>query len=160
MDGFEQVMKKGALADEPCMKVRVRLMDCKLHEDSIHRGPAQMYPAVREGIRAAMDDAKPVLFEPLQIMQVEAPSDYMGEISKIVQNKRGQLLSMDTEGIMVVVKAVLPVAELFGWSSELRSATSGRGNSFIIDQKFDKVPEVLQRKVVDQIKERKGLKKD
>jgi elongation factor 2 len=159
MDGFEQVMKKGALADEPVTKVRVRLMDCKLHEDSIHRGPAQMYPAVREGIRSAMTDSRPALLEPLQIMQLEGPEEYMGELSKLVQNKRGQLLNMETEGGMVVVKAVMPVAEIFGWSSDLRSATSGRGSSFVMDQKFDRIPEALQEKVVRQIRERKGLKK-
>jgi elongation factor 2 len=157
MDGFEQVMQKGALAQEPVMKVKVRLMDCKLHEDSIHRGPAQMYPAVREGIRGAMNTARPVLYEPLQLMQVDAPGDYMGDVSKIVQNKRGQLISMDHEGAMVSVKAMMPVAELFGWSSDLRSATSGRGSSFIIDQKFDALPENLQPEIVKQIRQRKGL---
>jgi elongation factor 2 len=157
MDGFEQVMQKGALAQEPVMKVKVRLMDCKLHEDSIHRGPAQMYPAVREGIRAAMNDAKPVLYEPLQLMQIDAPGDYMGDVSKIVQNKRGQLLSMDHEGVMVQIKAMMPVAELFGWSSDLRSATSGRGSSFIIDQKFDLLPDSIQPQIVKEIRKRKGL---
>ncbi len=159
MDAFEQVMKKGGLAEEPCMKMKVRLMDCKLHEDSIHRGPAQVYPAVREGIREGIRLASPYLFEPLQLMQIEAPSDYMGEVSKIVQNKRGQLMNMDHEGVMVVIKAMLPVAEMFGWSSELRSATSGRGSSFIQDQKFDKLPETLQDKIIKQIRERKGLNK-
>jgi len=157
MDGFEDVMKRGALAREPCTKILVRLMDCKLHEDAIHRGPAQMLPAIREGIRNAIADAKPVIFEPLQVMQIEAPVESMGEISKLVQNKRGQLLNMEQEGAQLTVKAVLPVAELFGWSSDLRSGTSGRGSSFIIDQKFDKLPEALSHKVISQIKERKGL---
>ncbi|MFH1972531.1 MAG: elongation factor EF-2 [archaeon] len=157
MDGFEDVMKGGVLAREPCTKVFVRLMDCKLHEDAIHRGPAQMLPAIREGIRDAMADAKPVIFEPLQVMQIEAPAEFMGEISKIIQNKRGQLLNMEQEGVNLTVKAVLPVAELFGWSSDLRSSTSGRGSSFIQDQKFDKLPDTLNHKVISQIKERKGL---
>ncbi|HLC22469.1 MAG TPA: elongation factor EF-2 [Candidatus Nanoarchaeia archaeon] len=160
MDGFEQVMKKGAIASEPCTKVRVRLTDCKLHEDAIHRGPSQMYPAVREGIRMAISDAKPSLLEPIQIMQIEAPAEFLGEVSKLIQNKRGQLLSMEQEGIMTTVRAALPVAEIFGWSSELRSATSGRGSSFIIDQRFEKVPEGLQQKVTQQIRQRKGLKEE
>lgn len=157
MDGFEDVMKKGILAGEPCVKLKVRLTDCSLHEDAIHRGPAQLLPAVREGIRAAVSDAKAVMFEPLQVMQIEAPVVYMGELSKLVQNKRGQLLSMEQEGPSVVVKAVLPVAEIFGWSSDLRSGTSGRGSSFVLDQKFDKVPESLSLKVISQIRQRKGL---
>src|SRR3989338_7657984 len=71
LDMFEDVMKQGPLAREPCVGVRVSLMDCTLHEDAIHRGPAQMYPAVREGIRGAMMQAGPVMFEPLQIMRIE-----------------------------------------------------------------------------------------
>lgn len=156
-DAFEQIMDSGALAGEPCAKVKVRLMDAKLHEDAIHRGPAQMYPAVREGIREAINDARPIMLEPLQLLQLEAPSDYMGELSKLVQNKRGQLLSMDQEGPQIVVKALFPVAEMFGMSGDLRSATSGRGTSFVIDQKFDKVPESMANDVITRIRQRKGL---
>ncbi len=156
-DGFEQVCNSGALAGEPCTKMKVRLMDCKLHEDAIHRGPAQIHPAVRDAIREAMSDAKPTMLEPVQVMQIEAPEDYMGEISKLVQNKRGQLISMDQGNGLVVAKAAMPVAELFGWSSELRSATSGRGSSFILDQRFDKLPEALSAKVINSIRQRKGM---
>ncbi len=157
MDGFEQVIDSGGLAGEPCTKMLVRLNDCSLHEDAIHRGPAQVYPAVREGIRAAILDAKPSLFEPIQIMQIEASVDYMGDISRLISNKRGQLLSMDQQGEHIAVKAAMPVAELIGWSSDLRSATSGRGSSFVVDQRFDKLPESLQNKVINQIRQRKGM---
>ena len=156
-EGFESVMQGGALAREPCSKVKVRLMDCKLHEDAIHRGPAQMLPAVRDGIRSSMADARPSLLEPLQEMQIEGPGDSLGDISRLIQNKRGQLLNMDQEGDSLTVKAMLPVAEIFGWSSDLRSATRGRGSSFIIDQKFEKLPESLSSDVVKKIRQRKGL---
>ncbi|MEK6969424.1 MAG: elongation factor EF-2 [Nanoarchaeota archaeon] len=157
LDMFEDVMKAGPLAKEPCMGVKVSLMDCNLHEDAIHRGPAQMYPAVREGIRGAMMQAGPVMFEPLQIMRIEAPTEYTGEISKIVSSKRGQLLDMNQEEDQVIVKAKLPVAELIGWSSDLRSATEGRGNSTLVDQMFEKLPAELQERVRTQIVQRKGL---
>ena len=158
MDGYEDVMKRGILAGEPCVKMKVRLMDCSLHEDAIHRGPSQMLPAVRDGIRQSVHDAKPAIMEPLQVMEIDAPIEYMGEISKLVQNKRGQLLSMDQEGSSLVARAIMPVAEIFGWASDLRSATSGRGSSSIVDQKFDKIPESLQPKVIASIRQRKGLK--
>jgi elongation factor 2 len=156
-DMFEDVMKGGPLAKEPCIKMKVRLMDMKLHEDAIHRGPAQVYPAVRESIRGAIMTARPVMFEPLQIMRIEAPSDYMGELSKIIANKRGQLLEMNQEGALVVAKAKMPVGELFGWASELRSATGGRGNSSLVDQMFEKLPEELQERIKQQLVQRKGL---
>ena len=101
--------------------------------------------------------AKPVLYEPLQVMRIEAPNEYVGEISKLISGKRGQLLDMDQEGDVTVVKAKLPVAELFGWSNDLRSATGGRGNSSLVDQTFEKLPGELQDKVKNQIVDRKGI---
>jgi len=157
LDMFEDVMKRGPLAKDPCTKVKVTLMDAKLHEDAIHRGPAQMYPAVRDGIRTAFMEAKPLLLEPMQILQIDTPTDYTGEISKLIQNKRGQLLDMDAQGVNTIVKAKMPVAELMGWSSDLRSATGGLGSSSIIDQEFEVLPHELQEKVRKQIIERKGL---
>jgi len=158
MDTFEDVMSAGPLAREPCVNVKVMLMDVKLHEDAIHRGPAQVYPAVRGGIRGAMMLSNPVIYEPLQTLQFEAPADYMGEISKLIANKRGQLLDMQQEGEHVTVKGKLPVGEMFGMTSDLRSATAGRGNHFLVDQVFEKLPNELQEKIIKQIRQRKGLK--
>ncbi len=157
MDMFEDVMKQGPLAKEPCAKVKVMLMDCKLHEDAIHRGPAQLYPAVREGIRGSMMTAAPSMLEPLQVQRIEAPADYMGDLSKLVANKRGQLLDMNQEGALVVIKAKIPVGEMFGWSNDLRSTTGGRGNSSLVDQTFERLPGELQIKIIKLIKDRKGL---
>ncbi|MBI5392356.1 elongation factor EF-2 [Candidatus Woesearchaeota archaeon] len=157
LDMFEDVMNNGPIAREPCIKVKVILTDCKLHEDAIHRGPAQLYPAVREGIRGAMMLARPMIFEPVQTLLFEAPVEYMGEISKLIANKRGQLLDMQQEGSTVEVKGKMPVGEMFGMSNNLRSATEGRGNSSVIDQSFEKLPEELQARIIKQIRERKGL---
>lgn len=160
MDMFEDVMNAGPVAREPCFSVKVILDDVKLHEDAIHRGPAQLYPAVRNGIRGAMIQANPILFEPVQTMMFESPAEYMGEISKLIQNKRGQLLDMSQEGETISVKGKIPVAETFGMASDLRSATGGRGSSFLVDQNFERLPEELQNKIVTRIRERKGLKKE
>tara|TARA_Y100000310_G_scaffold196876_1_gene196963 strand:+ start:3390 stop:5570 length:2181 start_codon:yes stop_codon:yes gene_type:complete len=157
LDMFEDVMSKGPLAHEPCLKVKVMLTDMKLHEDAIHRGPAQVYPAVREGIRGAMLTSRPLIYEPYQIQRIEAPSDFLGEISKLISNKRGQLLDAQQEGNLSIIKAKLPVGEMFGWSSDLRSATGGRGSSSLVDQMYEKLPEELQPRIVKQIRDRKGL---
>jgi elongation factor 2 len=157
-DMFEDVMIKGPLAKEPCIGVKVILEDVKLHEDAIHRGPAQVYPSVREGIRGAMMQSNPLMFEPVQLLQFDAPVDFMGEISKLISSKRGQLIDMQQEGAQIVVKGKLPVGEMFGLSSDLRSATEGRGNFFVLDQSFEKLPEELQGKIIGNIRSRKGLK--
>jgi elongation factor 2 len=157
LDMFEDVMRSGPIAKEPCVKVKVILADMKLHEDAIHRGPAQIYPAVREGIRGTFMTARPLIYEPLQILQIEAPADYLGEISKLISNKRGQLLDAVQEGNLNIIKAKMPVGEMFGWSSDLRSATGGRGSSSLVDQMFEKLPEEHQDKIIKQIRDRKGL---
>jgi len=157
IEGFEQVMDAGPLAKEPCFGIKVTLTDAKLHEDAIHRGPAQMYPAVREGLKGSMMTAGPVLFEPVQTHLIEAPIEYTGEITKLVMNKRGQILEINEEGTMTAVKAKLPVGEMIGWSSDLRSATGGRGQSSLADQKFERLPAELQQKIINQIVTRKGL---
>lgn len=157
MDMFEEVMNKGPLAREPCSNVKVTLMDMSLHEDAIHRGPAQVYPAIREGIRGAMLLASPIMLEPMQVMLIEAPVDYTGSLTKLIGSVRGQLLDMTQEGNQAMVKAKLPVMNMLGWSSDLRSATEGRGVSSLVDQSFERLPAELQAKVVQEIKNRKGL---
>ncbi len=156
-DMFEDVMHAGPVAREPCTGVLVKFVDCKLHEDAIHRGPAQMYPAIREGIREAMAHAKPMIFEPVQTLQFEAPEEFMGEVSKLISNKRGQLLDMQQDAGTVVVKGKMPVGEMFGLSNDLRSATGGRGSSSLVDQTFERLPDELQQKIIKQIRDRKGL---
>jgi elongation factor 2 len=157
LDSFEMVMDQGPLAREPCMRMKVTLEDIKLHEDAIHRGPAQVYPAVREAITEAMRGANPTLLEPLQIHLIEVPESFMGAATKLVGGKRGQLLDMTQEAGQAQLKAKIPVAEMIGWSSDLRSATEGRGTSSLMDQQFEKIPALIQADVIKKIRDRKGL---
>lgn len=158
MDAFEQVINNGPIARESCTNVKVTLRDTKLHEDAIHRGPAQVLPAVRDAIRGAMMNAEPIIFEPKQIILIEAPIDYMGAISKLIQSRRGQMLGMEQKEELISIKAKMPVAEMLGIAADLRSATEGRATQFLIDQLFERLPGELQQKVIKRIRERKGLK--
>jgi elongation factor 2 len=157
LDAFEQVMDAGPLAREPCTKLKISLTDIKLHEDAIHRGPAQVYPAVRDAIHDAMKNAQPSLLEPVQTHLIECPMDYLGEITKLVGSKRGQMLDVIQDDMGITIKAKIPVAEMLGWSSELRSATEGRGVSSLVDQAFERAPRDLQDQIIRKIRERKGL---
>jgi elongation factor 2 len=157
MDAFEMVVDNGPLAREPCMKVKISLVDIRLHEDAIHRGPAQVYPAVRNGILDAMRKANPFLLEPLQIQVIEMPDKFLGAVTKLVGSKRGQMIEVKQEATQAEMKAKLPVAEMIGWSNDLRSATEGRGTSSILDQLFEKVPASIMADVVRKIRKRKGL---
>jgi len=102
-------------------------------------------------------DSKPILYEPLQVTRIEGPNDYVGEMSKLVNGRRGQLLDMQQEGTVTVVTARMPVGELFGWSNDLRGSTGGRGSSSLVSQTFERLPMELQDKVRQQIITRKGL---
>ena len=104
-----------------------------------------------------MMNAGPVMFEPIQTHLIEGPLEFTGELTKLVMNKRGQVLELTQEGNTSIVKAKLPVGEMLGWSSDLRSATAGRGTSSLTDQSFERLPAELQNKIAQQIIKRKGL---
>ena len=157
-DAFRQICDEGPLAGEPCFGMKVKLVDAKLHEDSIHRGPAQVYPAVKQAIRNAMLDANAVLLEPKQILRIDAPSETVGNVIKEVQNRRGQIIEMNEEEGMSVVIAKIPVAEISGFEASLKSVTGGRGFQSLVDIIYEKVPAELQEQYILNIRKRKGMK--
>jgi elongation factor 2 len=160
LQGFEEAMDNGPLAKEKVTGVKVVLHDAALHEDPVHRGPAQILPAVRRPIYAAMLLAGAVLLEPKQKIFVQAPQDYMGEMIKQVQGRRGQVLDIQQEGELVSIRAKTPVAEMFGFANDIRSATQGRAIWYHEYAGYERVSAELQGKIVPQIRERKGEKKE
>ena len=160
IESFNEVCKKGPVADEPVMGMMVRLVDAKLHEDAIHRGPAQTIPAVRNGIKGAMIRARTVLMEPMQRSHVSVPNDWLGQVTREITNRRGIIEDMPSEGEVTTVIGTLPVAETFGFSNDIRAASQGRAvwNSENIG--FEILPPQLFDKVVGTIRSRKGLKPD
>ena len=157
LDGFEQVMKEGPLAREACFGMKIKLMDVNLHEDSIHRGPGQVYPAIRDGLKEAITGAGAMLYEPLQVIQVDCPQDMMGNISSVIQNRRGQVLDMQIDEDNMTIIAKVPVSQTFGMTGDIRSATGGKGSFFVKSQTFEQLPRELQDNTVKEIRERKGL---
>ena len=160
IESFNEVCKKGPVADEPVMGMMVRLVDAKLHEDAIHRGPAQTIPAVRNAIKGAMLRARTVLMEPMQRSHVSVPNDWLGQVTREITNRRGIIEDMPSEGEATTVIGTLPVAETFGFSNDIRAASQGRAvwNSENIG--FEILPPQLFDKVVGEIRTRKGLKPD
>ena len=157
MDGWKLVVDAGPLSKEPLMKTKLILEDAKLHVDHMHRGPAQIYPAVRKGMFESITDGGAALLEPIQTHRIEAPVEFMGAVTQLVGGKRGVLIDVQQEGPDVIIVAKIPVAEMIGWSNDLRSATEGRGFSSLADQQFQKLPRDLQPVVVRKIRDRKGL---
>ncbi|WMW21119.1 elongation factor EF-2 [Methanolobus mangrovi] len=160
LEGFQEVMKAGPLSREPCMGVKVKLTDAKLHEDAVHRGPAQVIPASRQGIQAAMLMADDTLLEPHQKVFIQVPQDQMGGAAKEIQGRRGVIINMTSEGDMTIIESKAPVSELFGFAGDIRSATEGRAMWSTEFAGFDTLPANMTTEVVSGIRERKGLKKE
>ena len=158
IEAFGEVMAKGPLASEKVYGIKARLVDAKLHEDSIHRGPAQVIPAGRNSIYGAMTQAKRILLEPVQRVYISVPQEVMGSVTNEIQQRRGVVDEMTQEGDEIVIVAKVPVAGMFGFASAIRSATGGKVLWNSENHGYQRVPPELQKDVVAKIRERKGLK--
>ncbi len=158
VDAFKEAMNRGPLANERVYGLKVRLVDAKLHEDSIHRGPAQTIPAARSGIYGAMVLAGRLLLEPFQKVTVNVPQEVLAGVTRELQRRRGEILDMTSVGDLQTIVAKSPVADMFGFASDIRSATAGKVLWATETLGFEPVPTDLQPKVVAEIRQRRGLK--
>jgi len=158
IEGLEEALKNGPLAREPAQGIKIRLVDVKLHEDAVHRGPAQVIPAVRSAIQGGVLMASPSLLEPVQKVFISVPQAQMGAAVREIQGRRGVINDIQTEGDMTIIEGQAPVAELFGFASDIRGATEGRAlwNTEFLG--FFPVPASMQNEIVINIRKRKGLK--
>jgi len=155
--GFRWACQAGPLCEEPIRGVKVKLMDAQLHEDPVHRGPAQIMPAIRRAILGSFLMAKPVLLEPIYKIGISVPAQWVGECSSIITRKRGRILSSGQKGALTMITGYIPVAETFGLSAEMRSATSGHAFWQCTFDHWEKTPENVAAEVIKQIRERRGL---
>ncbi|MCK9150436.1 elongation factor EF-2 [Methanobacterium alcaliphilum] len=157
MEGFESALDDGPIAREKVMGLKIRLMDAKIHEDAVHRGPAQVLPAIRKAVYGAIMLAQPNLLEPVQKVFINVPQDYMGSSTREVQNRRGQIVDMSQEGDMATLESKVPVAEMFGFAGDIRSAAEGRCLWSTENAGFERLPREMQKQIIKEIRERKGL---
>nr|MBC8518055.1 elongation factor EF-2 [Euryarchaeota archaeon] len=158
IEAFNEVCKKGPIAEEPLMSVMVKLKDAKLHEDAIHRGPAQTIPAMRNAVKGALVRANTALMEPMQKMHVSVPNDWLGGVTREITQRRGEIEDMPSDGEITTVIGKVPVAETFGFSNDIRAASQGRAVWNSENCGFEELPRSLLEKVVGEIRERKGMK--
>ncbi|MCH2444159.1 MAG: elongation factor EF-2 [Candidatus Poseidoniia archaeon] len=158
IDAFKEVVKRGPRAHEKMMGVKIILNDAKLHEDAIHRGPAQTIPAVRNGINGALVSAGVALLEPKQNVYITVPQELMGSVTGEMSQRRAEIAGMETEGDMSTITAKAPVKEMFGFASEIRSATGGRALWSTEFSGYEELPRDLLDEITEEIRLRKGLK--
>jgi len=157
ISGFRWACQNGPLCEEPIRGIKVKLMDAMLHEDPVHRGPAQIMPAIRRAILGSFLTANAVLLEPIYKIGVSVPAQWVGDCSSIITRKRGRILSSEQKGALTMITGYIPVAETFGLSAEMRSATSGHAFWQCTFDHWEKVPENVAVEVIKKIRERKGL---
>ncbi len=158
IEGFVEATTAGPMSREPCQGIKLRLVDVKLHEDAVHRGPAQVIPAVRQAIQAGILMADVTLLEPFQKVFIQVPQDHMGGAISEIQGRRGAILNMTQEGDVTDIESKAPVSGLFGFAGDLRSATEGRALWSTEFAGFESLPKNLLPDIVKQIRTRKGLK--
>ncbi len=158
LEGIEESLDDGPLAAEPVRGALLKLHDARLHEDAIHRGPAQVIPATRDAVHTALMDAEIRLLEPIQNVRIDVPNEHMGAASGEIQGRRGRVDDMYQEGDLMVVEGIAPVDEMIGFSSDIRSATEGRASWNTENAGFRVMADNLQPEIIHEIRERKGMK--
>jgi elongation factor 2 len=155
--GFREAVHESVLAKEPAYGLKVNLEDIVVHEDPVHRGPAQILPMTWRPIWGCFLLCSPQLLEPIISFECKVPNDFVSPVISIVQKRRGKLLDMVNEEDMMIVKAEIPVAESFGLADELRSSTQGRAFWATQFSRWAPVPDSMQMEVISQIRTRRGL---
>jgi elongation factor 2 len=155
--GFREAVHESVLAKEPAFGLKVNLEDVSVHEDPVHRGPAQILPMTWRPIWGCFLMCNPRLLEPIMSFDCKVPNDFVSPVITIVQKRRGKLLDMIHEEDMMIIKAEIPVAESFGISDELRSSTQGRAFWATQFSRWAPVPDSMQMEIISQIRTRRGL---
>ncbi|MCM1307284.1 MAG: elongation factor G, partial [Butyrivibrio sp.] len=145
-EGIEEATKAGILAGFPVLGVHANVYDGSYHE--VDSSEMAFHIAGSMAFKDAMQKASPVLLEPIMKVEVTMPEDYMGDVIGSLNAKRGQIQSMDDIGGGKIVRALVPLAEMFGYSTELRSSTQGRGNYSMFFEKYEQVPKNVQDKII------------
>ena len=145
-EGIEEATKAGIIAGFPVLGVEADVYDGSYHE--VDSSEMAFHIAGSMAFKDAMAKAAPVLLGPIMKVEVTMPEEYMGDVIGSLNAKRGQIQSMDDIGGGKMVTAMVPLAEMFGYSTELRSSTQGRGNYSMFFEKYEPVPKNVQEKVV------------
>jgi elongation factor 2 len=155
--GFEFACKTGPLCGEPVRHVKVSLIEVQLSENPEQRGSTEVMHGVGKAIFGSFLTAKPTLLEPVYKTVVTVTTELAGECSRIIETKRGKILSFEQKGLLTIITGHIPVSETFSLSKEMRSATSGRAFWQNLLDCWEPMPEKLATKTITEIRKRKGL---
>ncbi len=147
-EGIQEASQAGILAGFPVLGIHANCYDGSYHE--VDSSEMAFHIAGSMAFKDAMKKGDAVLLEPIMKVEVTMPEEYMGDVIGSLNAKRGQIEGMDDIGGGKIVRAFVPLAEMFGYSTELRSTTQGRGNYSMFFERYEKCPKNVQEKVLAQ----------
>ena len=145
-EGIEEAAKAGILGGFPVLGVHANVYDGSYHE--VDSSEMAFHIAGSMAFKEAMQKGNPVLLEPIMKVEVTMPEEYMGDVIGDINSRRGRIEGMDDLGGGKIVRGYVPLAEMFGYSTDLRSKTQGRGNYSMFFEKYEQVPKNIQEKVL------------
>ncbi len=146
--GVVETMQKGVISGNPVVDVRVTLFDGTYH--TVDSDEMSFKLAAAQCFKKGMLEAKPCLLEPIYEVEVTVPEEFMGDVMGDISSRRGKILGMDSNGHFQIIKAQVPLAELYKYSSTLRSLTSGRGVHSRKFSHYEEVPKEVEQKIIDE----------
>ena len=147
-EGIEEAAQAGILAGFPVLGVHATVYDGSYHE--VDSSEMAFHIAGSMAFKEAMQKAGAVLLEPIMKVEVTMPEEYMGDVIGDINSRRGRIEGMDDLGGGKIVRGFVPLAEMFGYSTDLRSKTQGRGNYSMFFEKYEQVPKSVQEKILSQ----------
>jgi elongation factor G len=145
-------MERGFIAGFPMVDVKVTVYDGSYHE--VDSSELSFKMAGSLGMRDAVGKAQPIIIEPIMTVEVTTPDDFMGDVVGDLSSRRAQIQGTTTRGKAVIIKATVPLAEMQGYVTILRSKTQGRASSVLLPSHYEEVPQNIAAKIIE---ERKGI---
>jgi elongation factor G len=150
--GAMEALESGVLAGYPMADVRVAVFDGSYHE--VDSSELAFKIAASMGVKAAAEKAKPVLLEPIMSVEVVVPEEYMGDVIGDLNSRRGRIEGLELRGTSQIIKAMVPLSEMFGYATELRSRTQGRGSFTMHFGRYEEVPASIAEEIITRVQGR------
>ncbi len=146
--GLKEAAQNGILAGYPAIDIKATLIDGSFHE--VDSSELAFRIAASKAFKTAMSKASPVLLEPVMKIEISAPEEYLGDIIGDLTGRRGRILGTELKGGLQVVRGVVPLSEIFGYATELRSHTQGRGVYNMEFYRYEEVPQSIAQNIINQ----------
>jgi elongation factor G len=147
--GIKEALEGGVLAGYPMSDLKVTLYDGSYHD--VDSSEIAFKIAGSMALKAAAKRAKPVILEPIMAVEVVVPEEYMGDVIGDLNSRRGRIEGMELRGTTQIIKSMVPLSEMFGYATELRSRTQGRGSFTMHFGRYEDVPAAIAEEIVNRV---------